>query len=105
MEAVHAKGDVFFTALKTLTKREKEIVLWSIICDRSLRRILENLTDRVIIAEERAKPSRPLRDYIRDREERARKKAKRNHRAIYLIDDQNRIIEVVRVAHRREIYR
>jgi len=70
MEAVKAKGDVFLTALKALTKKEKEVVLWSIIRDRNLRQMLENLSDRLVIAEEREKNSRPLRDYVQEREKR-----------------------------------
>ena len=72
MESVKAKGHVFLTALKALTKKDKEIVLWSIICDRNLRQMLENLSDRLVIAEEREKTSRPLRDYVREREKRTR---------------------------------
>ncbi|GEM_PF-1031800 len=72
MESVQAKGELFFTALKALTKKEKEIVLWSIVCDRNLRQMLETLSDRLVIAEEREKKSRPLRDYVREREKRER---------------------------------
>jgi hypothetical protein len=72
MEAVKAKADVFLTALKALTTKEKEVILWSIICDRNLRQMLENLSDRLVIAEERGKTSRPLRDYVREREKRTR---------------------------------
>jgi hypothetical protein len=70
MEAVKAKADVFLTALKALTTKEKEVILWSIIRDRNLRQMLENLSDRLVIAEEREKTSRPLRDYVREREKR-----------------------------------
>jgi len=68
METVQAKGDVFYTALKALSKKEQEVVLWSIIGDRKLRRLLENLSDRIAIAAERDQLSRPLRAYIRERE-------------------------------------
>jgi hypothetical protein len=77
METARAKGDVFLTALKALSKKEKEIVLWSIIHDRNLRQMLENLSDKLVVAEERGKPSRPLRNYIREREERELSKANR----------------------------
>lgn len=75
METVKAKGDVFLTALKALTKKEKEVVLWSIICDRNLGQMLENLSDRLVIAEERGKKSRPLREYVREREKQALKRS------------------------------
>jgi hypothetical protein len=63
-----ATADVFFTAFKALKKTEQEFVLNSIINDHKLRRLIENLFDRTIIAEERAKPSRLLREYITARE-------------------------------------
>ncbi|MFQ5839214.1 MAG: type II toxin-antitoxin system RelE/ParE family toxin [Candidatus Methylomirabilales bacterium] len=28
-----------------------------------------------------------------------------NYRAVYLVDDRERVVDVVRIAHRREVYR
>ena len=40
----------------------------SVARNRRLRRVLEDISDRLAIEEERGKPSRPLRNYIAERE-------------------------------------
>ena len=77
MNASQAQGEVYFTAFKALPRPEQEYVLAAITRNRRLRRLLEDLSDRAVIAEEREKPSRPLRDYIAEREARAGTRAKR----------------------------
>ena len=76
MTPQQATAEVFYTAFKALSKREQEDVLARIARDRKLRRILEDVSDRLVIEEERDKPSRPLRDYIDERERRERGKLK-----------------------------
>ncbi len=76
MTAQEATAQVFFTAFKALSRREQETVLALMGRDRKLRRVLEEISDRLVIEEERSKPSRPLRDYIEEREQRERVKAK-----------------------------
>jgi hypothetical protein len=76
MSPQHATAEVFLTALKALPSRERAAVLQSIVKDRTLRAALEDISDRLVIAEERGKPGRPLRDYIAEREKRGRSKAK-----------------------------
>jgi hypothetical protein len=71
-----ATAEIFYTAFKALSKREQQNVLARIARDRKLRRILEDVSDRLVIEEERDKPSRPLRDYIDKRERRERGKVK-----------------------------
>jgi len=71
-----ATAEVFYTAFKALPKQEQQNVLARIARDRKLRRMLEDISDRLIIDEERDKPSRPLREYINERERRERAKAK-----------------------------
>jgi DNA topoisomerase IB len=71
-----ATAEVFYTAFKALSKQEQENVLARIARDRKLRRILEHISDLLVIEEGRDKPSRPLRDYIDERERRERAKAK-----------------------------
>jgi hypothetical protein len=71
-----ATAEVFYTAFKALPKQEQQNVLARIARDRKLRRMLEDLSDRLIIDEERDKPSRPLREYIDERERRERARAK-----------------------------
>ena len=77
MTPQQATAEIFYTAFKALSKREQENVLARIARDRKLRRILEDVSDRLVIEEERDKPSRPLRDYIDERERRERGKTPR----------------------------
>ena len=76
MSPQQATAEVFLTALKALPERERAAVLQSIVKDRTLRAVLEAASDRLIIAEERRKPGRPLRDYIEEREKRERSKTR-----------------------------
>ena len=76
MTPQQATAEVFYTAFKTLSKQEQQNVLARIARDRKLRRMLEDISDRLIMEEERDKPSRPLREYIDERERRERAKAK-----------------------------
>jgi hypothetical protein len=77
MTASQATAEVFFTAFKTLPRREQEVILTRIVRDRKLHRVLENLSsDRLAIEQERDPPSKPLRVYIKERERRERSRAK-----------------------------
>ncbi len=65
MKAHQATAEVFFTAFKTLPKKEQDIFLSKILKDKKLR---ENLID-IAIAESRAKDkNRPFRDFLREHE-------------------------------------
>ncbi len=70
MTAQQATAEVFFTAFKALPRREQESILTRVARDRKLRRILEDISDRLVVEEEQDKPSRPLRNYIKDQEQR-----------------------------------
>jgi len=72
MTVQQATAEVFLTAFKALPRREQEDILGQIARDRRLRRVLEDISDRLAIEEERGKPSRPLRDYIVERGRRER---------------------------------
>lgn len=74
MTVQQATAEVFLTAFKALPRREQENILSRLARDRRLRRVIDDISDRLIIEEERSKPSRPLRDYIADRERRERRK-------------------------------
>ena len=52
-----------------------EVILARIARDRKLRRVLEDVSDLLVVEEERAKPSRPLREYMAERERKERRKA------------------------------
>jgi hypothetical protein len=71
-----ATAEVFFTAFKGLPREEQESLLTLIARDKKLRRVLEDISDRQAIEEERNKPSKPLRDYLESRGRRERMKAK-----------------------------
>jgi hypothetical protein len=76
MTTSQATAEVFFMAFKTLSRREQKVILTRIVRDKKLHQMLENLSDHLAIEEEQDKPSRPLRDYIEERERRERSKTK-----------------------------
>lgn len=75
MTVQQATAEVFLTAFKALSRQEQEVILSRVAEDRKLRRLLEDITDRLVIKEERGKPSRPLREYIKDRERKEQERA------------------------------
>jgi hypothetical protein len=65
LKAHQATAEVFFTAFKTLPKKEQDIFLSKILKDKRLR---EDLID-IAIAESRAKDrSRPFREFLKEHE-------------------------------------
>ncbi len=70
MTVQEATAEVFVTAFKALSRREQEDILGRIARDRKFRRLMEDISDRLVLEEERGKPSRPLREYIEEREAR-----------------------------------
>ncbi len=75
MTVQQATAEVFLTAFKGLPRREQEVILARIARDRRLRGVLEDVSDVLAVEEERAKPSRPLRESIAERERKERRKA------------------------------
>jgi hypothetical protein len=68
MTAQQATAEVFLTAFRALSRRKQEDILGRIARDRKFRRVLEDISDRLVLEEERQKPSRALRDYIEEYE-------------------------------------
>ncbi len=68
MTVQQATAEVFLTAFKALPRREQEQILGRMAHDRRLRRVLEEVSDRLVIEKERGKPSRPRRGYMAERE-------------------------------------
>ena len=64
MTKAEATADVFLMALKGLSKAERDAVLVRIARDRALARDILDLTQ---IAERRDEPTRPFRDYLREK--------------------------------------
>ncbi len=72
MTGEQATAEVFLTAFRALSRREQEDILGRIARDRRFRRVLEDISDRLVREEERGKPTRLLRGYIEEREPRER---------------------------------
>lgn len=72
MTVEQATAEVFLTAFRSLPRREQESILGRIARDRRFRQLLEDVSDRLVLEEERGKASRPLRDYIAERERKER---------------------------------
>lgn len=67
MGKAEAVAEVFLTALRSLPKSGRDRILLGLVKDRSLRR---DLMDLAVIEERRREPSRPFRDYLKERSER-----------------------------------
>ena len=76
MTTQEATAEVFFTAFKALPKREQQSVLTLVTHDKKLRALLEDISDRFILEEEREKSARPLREYVQAREKQERIKTR-----------------------------
>jgi len=61
-----ATAEVFVTALRALSKPERDEVLVRIARDRSLR---QDLLDLATIAERRPEPARSFREYLKGRQQ------------------------------------
>lgn len=57
-------AESLLTAIRSLSKRERQVVLLGLVKDRSLRR---DLIDLATIEERRSEPSRPFREYLQNR--------------------------------------
>ncbi len=64
MGKAEAVAEVFLTALRSLPKSGRDRILMGLVKDRSLRR---DLMDLAVIEERRGEPSRPFRDYLKER--------------------------------------
>lgn len=58
----------FLTAIRSLPKRDRELILLGLVKDRNLR---HDLIDLATIEERRKEPSRPFRDYLKERKRQA----------------------------------
>ena len=65
MNAMEAKADVFWMAFKGLRKKERQSVIERLLADTEF---MEDLKDIATIELRREEPSRPLEDYIAERE-------------------------------------
>ena len=58
----------FLMAIRSLPKRDRELILLGLVKDRNLR---HDLIDLATIEERKKEPSRPFRDYLKDRKRQA----------------------------------
>lgn len=65
MNAIEAKADVFWMAFKGLRKKERQSVIERLLADTEF---MEDLKDIATIELRREEPSRPLEDYLAERE-------------------------------------
>jgi len=64
MTASQATAEVFMTALRALSRKQREAVLASIANEPDLR---EDLLDMALLAKRRREPSRPLRTILAEK--------------------------------------
>lgn len=64
MTTAEATSEVFWTAFKALSKKERNAIVEKMLSDKEF---LEDLIDIVIIEERRKEPSRSLDEYLADR--------------------------------------
>ncbi len=62
MMSHEATAEVFWTALKALSRKEQQAVLRRVLQDEKLR---HDMQDLALIEERRAEPARPLRDALK----------------------------------------
>ena len=60
-----ARAEVFWMAFKGLPKREQQLVVQKLLQDQEF---LEDLLDIALIEQRRSEPSRPLEEYLAERE-------------------------------------
>ena len=64
MAKTEALAEVFLTALRSLPKAGRDRILLGLVKDKTLRR---DLMDLAVIEERKGEPSRPFREYLRER--------------------------------------
>lgn len=65
MTKAEALAEVFLTAFRSLSKADRDRVLRGLVKDRDLRR---DLMDLATIEERKKEPSRPFREYLKERQ-------------------------------------
>ncbi len=64
MKTVESRAEVYFMALQSLSKAEKEAVINRLLDDADLR---EDILDLVLIKQRNGEPARPFREYLAER--------------------------------------
>lgn len=71
MSKVESRAEIFLMAFQSLSKAEKEAVTARLLEDPELR---EDILDLALIQQRQGEPSRPFREYLTERGERASKR-------------------------------
>jgi len=61
MKAVESRSEIYFMALQSLSKSEREAVIARLLEDAELR---EDILDLITIHQRRGEPSRPFKEYL-----------------------------------------
>ena len=64
MTTTEATAEIFWTAFRALSRKEREAVVEKLLSDKEF---MEDLIDIVIIEQRKEEPSRPLEEYLADR--------------------------------------
>lgn len=70
MEAIESRAEIYLMALQSLSKAEREAVISRLLEDASLR---EDILDLALIRKRQEEPSRPFKEYLAERTQRAAK--------------------------------
>jgi len=64
MTTTEATAEIFWTAFRSLSRKEKEAIVEKLLHDKEF---MEDLVDIVILEQRKKEPSRPLDEYLADR--------------------------------------
>ena len=67
MKSMKATASVFLTALKALSRKEREAVIAGIALDPDFR---EDMIDLALVIQRRREPSRPFREFLAEQQPR-----------------------------------
>ena len=70
MKTVESRAEVYLMALQSLSRAEREAVIGRLLEDPQLR---EDILDLAAIQQRQGEPSRPFREYLAERKQRAHK--------------------------------
>jgi len=70
MKTVESRAEVYLMALQSLSRAQREAVIGRLLEDPQLR---EDILDLATIQQRQGEPSRPFREYLAERKERAHK--------------------------------
>ncbi|MEA1872220.1 MAG: hypothetical protein U9M91_02345 [Chloroflexota bacterium] len=70
MKTIESRAEVYLMALQSLSEAEREAVIRRLLEDPRLR---EDILDLAVIKQRQGEPSKPFKEYLAERKERAHK--------------------------------